>query len=92
MIKFHARGPKGDLYGFGITAGNVERLKKGEPIVIDMGEVGVSGMHITLFYGETEEVIARELQQHGLIPASFDTSQPGPGEVRVFRDEAEGTG
>ena len=86
MIKFHAMGRKGDLYGFGITAGNVERLKQGDPIVIDMSELGVPQMTITIFYGETEEAIARELQQYGVVPESFDPVQPGPGETRVFRD------
>jgi hypothetical protein len=89
MIKFHTKGPQGGLYGFGLSARNVELLKQGKPIVIDMMEVGVPDMQIVLFYGETEEAIADELRQHGLLPASFDVSKPDPGEIRVFRDLGE---
>jgi hypothetical protein len=86
MIKFHGRGPQGDLYGFGLSAGNVEYLKQGKPIVIDMREMGVSNMTIVLLYGETEETIAEELKKYGALPESFNPFQPGPGETQVFRD------
>ena len=91
MIKFRARGRKGDLYGFGLSAKNIELLKQGQPIAINMMEVGVPGMTIVLLYGETEEDIANELREHGALPESFDVSTPGTGEVPAFRDLGGGT-
>lgn len=90
MIKFRAKGKNGDLYGFGLSARNIELLKNGKPIVIDMMEVGIPGMTITIVYEETEEALVRELQRHGVLPESFDPSLPEPGETKVFRNLTEG--
>ena len=91
MIKFRAKARKGDLYGFGLSARNLELLKQGKPIVIDMMEIGVPNMTIALFYGETEEAITEELKKYGMLPESLDTSTPDLGEIRVFRDLSGGT-
>jgi hypothetical protein len=40
MIKFKADGPDGPVYGFGLTRGNVKRLMAGQPIVINLPDVG----------------------------------------------------
>lgn len=86
MIKFRANGKNGDLYGFGLTAKNIELLKQGKPVVVDMREVGVPNMTIALFYGETEEELAEELKKHGMLPESFDPSPPESGKTKVYRD------
>jgi hypothetical protein len=86
MIKFRAKGDNGDIYGLGLSAKNVELLKQGKPIVIDMTDIGVPGRTIMLFYGETEQDIVKELKGYGLIPESADVSKPDPGMVRIFRD------
>lgn len=41
MVKFSAStGKLRQVAGFGISAGNVARLKKGEPIVVALDEMG----------------------------------------------------
>lgn len=58
MIKFRGmRGERG-LIGLGLTEGNVERLKKNEPIHVNGAEMGLS-YDILIFYGkDAAEIIA----------------------------------
>ena len=49
MIKFRA----GELLGFGISEENVNRLKAGQPIYIDLSEMGLSG-EMLIFYKPTD--------------------------------------
>lgn len=59
MIKF--RG--GNLIGFGLSEGNIKKLKKGQTIAIDMDEMGFPGIKALILYGNTEEDIQRELSE-----------------------------
>lgn len=55
---------------FGLSRGNCERLLKGEPIFINGDDLGLPrgmGITITIMGGETEEAIAADLRQRGLI-------------------------
>lgn len=66
MVKFKSETASGKtLLGFGISAGNVERLKKGEPIYFELDEMGIPGVDVTIFYGETEQAMYRELKAAG---------------------------
>lgn len=49
-------------YGFGLSERNLYRLRKGEPIVIDLGLMGGTG-EVLIFYGRTEQDMARSLAE-----------------------------
>lgn len=62
MVKFkYTRKDGSPGYGFGISAENVERLKKGQPIIIDMTEMGGEG-EVMIFYGETTGDLIKTVQ------------------------------
>lgn len=62
MIKFKfTRKDDLDCYGFGIDARNVELLKQGKPIIIDLAEMGGKG-EVMLFYGETTGDLIETIQ------------------------------
>lgn len=55
MIKFKiASAEGGHIIGLGITAENVKRLKRGQPIYVDMGPLGYSGLKVLVFFGQDE--------------------------------------
>jgi len=71
MIKFVGTNPTtGDkIIGIGITAANIEKLKEGKPILFKLSDLGLDWPgEVTIFYGETEEKITKELAEAGLIP------------------------
>ena len=57
MIKFIA----GNLLGLGLSEGNIRALKMGNPIHIDLREIGQQNLsntkQVLVFYGETEDKI-----------------------------------
>ncbi|MCI0350740.1 MAG: hypothetical protein L0Z53_15050 [Acidobacteriales bacterium] len=64
MIKFKSMRPDGTpLLGFGLSAENVERLKAGSPIFVDLAEMGEKGA-VAIFYGETEGDLIETLQPY----------------------------
>lgn len=68
MIKFSSsRGKNGFLIGFGLSEENIKRLKEGQPICVDMTEIGFSEGSALIFYGETEEAMALQSQEAGFI-------------------------
>ena len=71
MIK--AKLGKNDLL-FGLSEGNIRKLKKGEPIKIDLKEMGMEGT-IFICYGKTEMDIMYDLKKAGMITP--DTQQRG---------------
>lgn len=69
MIKARGSDAAGmPVYFLGLSKGNIEKLKKGDPILIDNNELGFSGTTIIL-YGETEETITAELAKHFTLPS-----------------------
>ena len=64
MIKFKGWDSKRgrDIVGFGLSEGNLERLRDGKPIEIDMQTMGLSPMTVLIFYGETEEKMQESLK------------------------------
>jgi hypothetical protein len=66
MIKATA----GDMVLFGLSEKNVQLLKEGKPIKIDMTELGLTGK-VLIFYGKTEEDMMSEFKKHGLLPAAI---------------------
>lgn len=51
----------GDNLIFGLSARNIELLKQGKPISVDLREMGEEKGTVLIFYGETEDDMAREL-------------------------------
>jgi len=73
MIKFLAKSESGNMLGIGLSERNVELLKEGKPIKIDLDEMISPGggikhgeltdlKHIVVFYGTTEEEMAKDLK------------------------------
>lgn len=90
MIKYLAGDKDGKnnvLLGFALSEENVRLLWEGRPIVIDLDEVGVKIRYdgqtydgsIIIHYGETEEAMAKELSEIGLIDPSAKVAPGGGG-------------
>lgn len=63
MIKFKAMAKNGrTLLGFGITDKNIELLKEGHPIKMDMLDLGLKGLDITIFYGHTDKAMVTRVE------------------------------
>lgn len=64
----------------GISAENVTRLVAGEPILLDLEELGLPPMQVVIMYGKTERHITAELERHGLLPpgSASDMAEPQP--------------
>ena len=61
MIKFRSMHKDGTpVYGFGLSAENIKRLKQGKPIAFSLHELGTEG-HILIYYGATEQSMTQEL-------------------------------
>jgi hypothetical protein len=67
MLKISFTGKKAGkpLKGivFGLSYTNLERLKDGQPIVINGDEVRLPGYEILIFSGPTEQSMAREIHE-----------------------------
>lgn len=55
------KGRKGNTLYFGLSALNVERLKKGEPMHFSLGPLHMPEYDVVIVYGETEQAIAAEM-------------------------------
>ncbi|MBO2461750.1 hypothetical protein [Actinomadura violacea] len=51
----------------GLSGENVTRLAAGEPIIVDMAEMGLPPMEVAIIYGRTEQVILENLRKDGAI-------------------------
>ncbi len=64
MIKFRTLDPNGKpLLGFGISGENVEKLKAGEPIFINLNEMGINAS-MMIFYKETTGDLIEAIQPY----------------------------
>jgi len=64
MLKAMMEGADGTkLYVFGLSHGNLDRLREGRPILIEGSEIGLEG-RVLIFAGETEQSMARELADY----------------------------
>ena len=57
------RGTKGDrtMILFGLSEGNLMRLREKKPIVINGEEMGLPGLDIIICWGKTEDALSKEL-------------------------------
>ncbi len=66
MIKARSNHPtRGPLLLFGLSAENIKRLQSGQPIKINLTEMGMQG-EVLIMYGQTEAAIVEELRQAGI--------------------------
>ncbi len=70
MIKFKASPGDRTLYAFGLSRGNFELLKKGNPIHVNMEEMGMPGVDFMIF-GDAE-MDDRELADHVVAELGAD--------------------
>lgn len=65
MLKMIGKGKRGDqdidLIVFGLSQGNLDRLKEGRPITFPGEQIGLANVEFIIFSGETEQSMAREL-------------------------------
>lgn len=52
-----------DVIFFGLTRNNVNRLMQGEPILVDLAEIGLPSRKVVIHFGETEEAIVDEMRR-----------------------------
>lgn len=62
MIKAVAATDKGPLVLFGLSFGNLDKLRQGMPIEVDMAELGGQG-RVVIFAGHTEAAMAADLAE-----------------------------
>lgn len=46
---------------FGLSKENVDRLKQGKPILINLKDIGLEDRQVIIMYGETEEKMYEDL-------------------------------
>ena len=65
-------GPNGaPLVMLGLSHGNLDRLRAGEPIRLDIDQCAMLGLEqreLVIFAGESEVAMMREAESHGLVP------------------------
>ena len=63
MIKFTGERDGKHLVGFGLSEGNLKKLREGKPILVDLSEM-IPGckMEVLIFYGATEQAMYQEIK------------------------------
>jgi hypothetical protein len=59
---------RGEDLIFGLSRQNVALLMQGQPIAVDLSELGLSTGRVVIFYGATEEDMEAQLEAAGLLP------------------------
>jgi hypothetical protein len=85
MIKFTGDGTNGRVYFLGLSRGNIERLTAGQPIKVDLAEMGGPPITIAILFGETEQTIFDELKASGAVHPEIEYREARPGEHQVVR-------
>lgn len=68
MIKAYINDPKHPVFIIGITDGNIQRLKAGQPMLAPLASFGADlPGNIAIAYGATEQAITDEFAKNGLI-------------------------
>ncbi len=67
MIKARAKTGLGlDMVLLGLSGENVARLTAGEPIRLNLRDLGLPAIEVVLTYGKTEGDILTEVRSHGI--------------------------
>jgi hypothetical protein len=76
MLKAVAHSDNGEtLVILGIVEGNVQKLKEGFPILVDMDELGFEGK-VAIVYGETEDALFKQFSENMEIDQKVDFRDP----------------
>lgn len=67
MIKLVMRKRGRPIVGLGLSDENVKRLTTGQPIVLNLKELGLSNIDLFIFHGATEADMRGDLIKHGFI-------------------------
>lgn len=68
MLKASVTDPKNPILIMGLSEGNIQRLKDGQPIFTTIESFGIKQPgKIAIVYGQSEQSIADDLAKHGLI-------------------------
>lgn len=67
MIKFAGHHGDRKIVGFGLSNGNLDRLREDRPICVKGEEVGLGAIDVVIFWGETEQAMYDRLRKEGLI-------------------------
>lgn len=62
MIKFIGGNENDPIIGLGLSFKNLKKLKQGQPILIDLVELGLVG-NILIFSGSTEQIMEGQLKE-----------------------------
>ncbi len=95
MLKFTGESKDGRrVYFLGVSRANVERLTHDQPIVVNLAEMGGPEAQVVIVFGETEQLLLRDLQRIGAIGPEvvFREAKPGVVEVVRIRRAADGKG
>jgi hypothetical protein len=72
MIKAHGVGLDGNpVFVLGLSDGNLTLLRKGQPIMLDLAQLGGVGS-VVIFWGRTEIEMAGELTKHFNVTGKTD--------------------
>lgn len=82
MIKFIGKKDGKKVYGFGLSEENIELLKKGRPISISNPDF--ADFDVLIFYGETEESMAKDLKEIGALDERLDIKTFKYGQKRII--------
>lgn len=67
MMKWRSTQANGrPLLAIGLEAGNIERLKRGEPIYFSAEQLEMQGFDFFIHYGETKEQMVADLEKAGI--------------------------
>jgi len=76
MIRFLASGP---TIGLGLSRENINRLVAGQPVRVTFKSVGFQEEgQVVVFFGETEQEMAKQLIDGGMITPDTKINKEGP--------------
>jgi hypothetical protein len=92
MLKFKAKSKEGPGYFLGLSRENINRLVAGQPIKVNLADMGGPSIIIGILFGETEKALFEHLQEIGALPADLEYKAASSGTAEVFRFKKEDSG
>ncbi len=85
MLKFTGNGKDGTTYFLGLARRNVDRLTAGQPIKVNLADLGGPPINVVILFGETERTLFDDLKAGGLIPVEIEYREAEVGTAEVQR-------
>lgn len=99
MIRAVTKGKEGEpVVILGITRDNIERLKRGHPIAVDLSEFGlalrgaVDHTKVTVLYGETHEEVVDIIEGAGVKLPQGARREAHEMDARLAREDQDARG